>query len=55
MKKSWVAPLCLIYGQKWIFNHHDIVGNKAKERISKRMFQESKARQISEKQTFLTT
>ena len=32
----------------------DIVGNKAKWRISKRMFQENKARRISEKRTFLT-
>ena len=31
-----------------------IVGNKAKERISKRVFQENKARQIFEKRTFLT-
>ena len=32
----------------------DVVGNKAKGRISKRVFQESKAPKISEKQTFLT-
>ena len=31
----------------------EFVGNKAKERIAKRVFQENKARQISEKQTFI--
>ena len=33
---------------------HHFVGNEAKGRISKRVFQENKARQISEKQIFLT-
>ena len=31
-----------------------IVGNKLKGRISKRVFQENKARQIFQKRTFLT-
>ena len=32
----------------------EVVGNKAKWRISKRLFQENKARQILEKRTLLT-
>ena len=31
------------------------IGNKVKEQILNRVLQENKARQISEKQTFLTT
>ena len=34
---------------------HEVVGNKAKGRIWKRVFQENKARQIFRKRTFLTT
>ena len=37
-----------------LFSFRYYVGNKAKGRISKRVFQEKKARQISEKRTFLT-
>ena len=34
--------------------NQEFVGNKAKGRISKRVFQEAKHAEISEKQTFLT-
>ena len=36
----------------WILSHHIFVGNKAKGRISKGVFQENKARQIFRKTNF---
>ena len=47
-----MTTLCILLARTWTMSK--IVGNKAKGRISKRVFQESKARQNFRKKTFLT-
>ena len=39
---------------RFFINYHKVVGNKAKGRISKRVFQENKARQIFRKTNIFT-
>ena len=54
IRRKLSSPHALLTNFTAVADMSHIVGNKAKGRISKRVFQENRARQVFQKRTFLT-